>query len=320
MKVIKSIYLVCALAATPLAGHAQQYPAKPVRFLIGFTPAGPNDIVARALAAKLIEQTGQQFVVENRAGANTAIASELLVRSPPDGYTILQNAPGHATNPALMKLSFDPIKDFAFITQLADAQNLLTVHPSLPVRTVKELIAFSKQHAGQLNFGSAGTGSTGHLSGELFQIMTGVKWVHIPYKGAGPALIDLLAGHHVLYFTNIAGVIGYVRGNRLRAIAVTGEKRSSAAPDVPTVVESGLPGFVVTAWYGVSAPAKTPRAIIDKLNNEIVRALKSPDLRARLIDLGTDPVGSTPEQYTAFVQSEISKWAKVIKSAGIKGE
>jgi len=312
--------LLCAIVLAPTLVQAQAFPVKPVRLLVGFAPAGPNDIVARALAAKLSEQTGQQFVVENRAGANTAIASELMARSAPDGYTLLQNAPGHATNPALMKLSFDPVRDFAFVTQLADAQNLLLVHPSLPAYTVKELIAFSKLHPGQLNYGSAGTGATGHLSGELFQLMTGVKWVHIPYKGAGPALIDLLAGHHALYFTNIAGVIGYVRTQRLRAIAVAGEKRSPTVPDVPTVIESGVPGFVVTAWYGISAPAKTPRPVIDKLNSEMVRALKSADLRARLLDLGTDPVGSTPEQYTAFVQNEIAKWGKVIKSAGIRGE
>lgn len=316
----KHAWLAVLMACVPIAGWGQAYPTKPVRFMVGFAPAGPNDIVARALSQKLSEQTGQPFVVENRAGANTAIASELLVRAAPDGYTIMLVSPGHATNPSLMKLSFDPLRDFAFVTQVADAQNLAVVHPSLPVRTVKELIAFSKQHPGQINYGSSGTGATAHLSGELFQIMTGVKWVHIPYKGAGPALIELLAGQHVLYFGNIAGVIGYVRTRRLRAIAVTGEKRSPAVPDVPTVIESGLPGFVVTAWYGVAAPAKTPRAIIDKLNSEIVRALKSPDLRTRLLDQGTDPVGSTPEQYTAFMQNEIAKWAKVIKAAGIKGE
>lgn len=300
--------------------RAQSYPSKPVRLLVGFAPAGPNDIVARALAQKLAEQTGQQFVVENRAGANTAIASEVLVRSAPDGYTLMFVSLGHATNPALMKLSFDPIRDFAFITQVADAQNVAVVHPSLPVRTLAELTAFAKQRPDQINFGSAGTGASGHLAGELFQIMAGVKLVHIPYKGAGPALIDLLAGQHVLYFTNIAGVIGYVRSKRLRAIAITGEKRSPALPDVPTAAESGLPGFVVSAWYGAAAPAKSPRAVLDKVHFEITRALKTPDLRARLLDLGTEPVGSTPEQYTTFMQNEIAKWAKVIKTAGIKGE
>jgi tripartite-type tricarboxylate transporter receptor subunit TctC len=299
---------------------AQDYPTKPVRFIVGFPPGGTNDIVARALGAKLTENLKQQFVIENRGGANTAIASELFVRTPPDGYTIMLNAPGHATNPTLMKLRFDPIKDFAFITCAAESQNLVVLHPSFPPKNVKELIAFSKQRPGQINYGSSGVGTTVHLSAELFQFMTGVKWVHIPYKGAGPAVIDLLAGHHVLYFGNVPSVIQHARAGKLRAIAVTGLKRSTAAPDIPTVNESGIPGFEVTTWYGVSAPAKTPRPIIDKLHAEIVRALKSQDLRDYLVNSGADIVGNTPEQYTAFVQNEIVKWSKVIKGAGIKGE
>jgi len=299
---------------------AQNYPAKPVRFIVGFPPGGTNDIVARVLGQKLSENLGQQFVIENRGGANTAIASELFVRTPPDGYTIMLNAPGHATNPTLMKLRFDPIKDFAFVTCAAESQNLVVLHPSFPPRSVKELIAISKKRPGEINYGSSGVGTTVHLSAELFQFMTGVKWVHIPYKGAGPAVIDLLAGHHVLYFGNVPSVIQHARAGRLRAIAVTGLKRSTAAPDVPTVDESGIPGFEVTTWYGVSVPAKTPRPIIDKLHSEILRALKSPDVRDTLVNGGADPVGNTPEQYTAFVQNEITKWAKVIKAAGIKGE
>jgi len=299
---------------------AQNYPAKPVRFIVGFPPGGTNDIVARALGQKLTEQTGQQFIIDNRGGANTAIASELFVRTPPDGYTIMLNAPGHATNPALIKLPFDSIKDFAFITCAAESMNLVVLHPSFPPRNVKELIAISKQRPGQINYGSSGIGTTVHLSAELFQYMTGVKWVHIPYKGAGPAVIELLAGHHVLYFGNVPSVINHARSGKLRAIAVTGAKRSTAAPDVPTVSESGIPGFLVTTWYGVSAPAKTPRPIIDKLHSEIVRALNSQDLKTRLSNDGADPVGNTPEQYTAFVESEIAKWTKVIKAAGIKAE
>jgi tripartite-type tricarboxylate transporter receptor subunit TctC len=296
------------------------YPSKAVRFIVGFPPGGTNDIVARALGQKLTEQTGQTFIIDNRGGANTAIASELFVRTPPDGYTIMLNAPGHATNPALLKLPFDSIKDFAFITLAAESMNLVVLHPSFPPRNVKELIAFSKSRPGQINYGSSGIGTTVHLSAELFQYMTGVKWTHIPYKGAGPAVIELLAGHHVLYFGNVPSVIQHARTGKLRAIAVTGAKRSTAVPDIPTVSESGIPGFLVTTWYGVSAPAKTPRPIIDRLNSEIVRALNSPDLRSRLTNDGADPVGNTPEQYTAFVENEIAKWAKVIKSAGIKAE
>ena len=264
---------------------------------------------------------GQSVVVENRGGANTAIACEVFVRTPPDGHSIMLNAPGHATNPALMKLSFDSIKDFSFITIAAESQNLVVVHPSFPPRTIKELIAISKKYPpGSINYGSSGTGTTVHLSAELFQSMTGVKWLHIPYKGGGPAVIDLLAGQHVIYFGNVPTVILHAKAGRLRALAVTGPKRTPAAPDIPTVAESGVPGYEVTTFYGVSAPAKTPRPIIDRLHAEIVRALNSPDIRERLQGLGADPVGNTPEQYTAFMQNEIAKWGKVIKAAGIKGE
>ena len=243
-----------------------------------------------------------------------------MVGFPPDGYTIMLNAPGHATNPALLKLPFDSIRDFAFVTQAAESMNLVVLHPSVPPRNVKELIAYSKSRPGQINYGSSGIGTTVHLSAELFQYMTGIKWVHIPYKGAGPAVIELLAGHFVLYFGNVPSVIQHARSGKLRAIAVTGAKRSAAAPDIPTVSESGIPGFLVTTWYGVSAPAKTPRPIIDRLNSEIVRALNSPDLKNRLTNDGADPVGNTPEQYTAFVENEIAKWTKVIRAAGIKAE
>jgi tripartite-type tricarboxylate transporter receptor subunit TctC len=318
-KRIAALASVVAFGAAAPALAQAPYPAKPVRFIVGFPPGGTNDIVARALGAKLSEQTNQQFIIDNRGGANTAIACEIFVRTPPDGYTIMLNAPGHATNPSLMKLPFDSIRDFAFITLAAESMNLVVLHPSFPPRNVKELIAFSKPRPGQINYGSSGVGTTVHLSAELFQYMAGVKWTHIPYKGAGPAVIELLAGHHVLYFGNVPSVINHARSGKLRAIAVTGAKRTPAAPEVPTVAESGIPGFLVTTWYGVSAPAKTPRPIIDKLHSEIVRALNSPDLKARLTNDGADPVGNTPEQYTAFVQNEIAKWGKVIKSAGLKG-
>lgn len=299
---------------------AQAYPTKAVRFIVGFPPGGTNDIVARIIAPKLGENLGQQVVVENRGGANTAIATEVAARAAPDGYTILMNAPGHATNPSLIKLNFDPIKDFAFITLLAESQNLLVVHPSLPVKSVKELVALSKKHPGDINYGSSGVGTTVHLSAELFQYMTHIKWVHVPYKGGGPGLVGLLSGEVSLYFGNVPTVIRQARDGKLRAIATTGPKRSSAAPDIPTIAESGVPGYEVTTFYGLSAPAKTPRAIIERLHNAAVRALKSPEVRERLQGLGADPGGNTPEQYTAFMQSEIAKWAKVIKAAGIKAE
>ncbi len=321
-KLFKNKYLHLFMVLVSTAAQAQTYPVKPVRFVVGFPPGGTNDIVARALGQKLTEQLGQQFVIENRGGANTAIASEMFAKTvAPDGYTIMLNAPGHATNPSLMKLNFDPIRDFAFITVVAESQNLLMTHPSFPPRTVKDMIAFSKSRPpGEINYGSSGIGTTVHLSAALFEYMTGVKWTHIPYKGAGPALIDMLGGQFSLYFGNVPSVIGYARSGRLRGIAVSGAKRSSAAPDMPTIAESGVPGYEVTTWYGVSAPAKTPRPIIDKLHSEIARTLKAPDFSARLKDQGADPIGITPEQTTAYVQNEINKWAKVIKAAGLKGE
>ncbi|HYK15344.1 MAG TPA: tripartite tricarboxylate transporter substrate binding protein [Burkholderiales bacterium] len=303
------------------AVHAQTpYPSKPIRFIVGFAPGATNDLVARLLGQKLTEQFGQTVVVENRGGANTAIASAQFVRAAPDGYTLMLNSPGHLTNPSLMKLDFDSVNDFAFITQLAESVNLVIVHPSLPARSIKELIAISKPRPGQINYASSGTGTTVHLSAELFQYMTGVKWVHIPYKGGGLALQELIAGQTSLSFLNLPTAINIARAGKLRALATTGAKRAGAAPELPTVAESGVPGFEVTTMYGISAPAKTPRVIIDRLHGEIVRALNSPDLRGKLIEAGADPVGSTPEEYTAFIKSEIAKWAKVINAAGIKGE
>ena len=316
--------VVAALSFAPALPAAAQtapaYPTKPIRFIVGFPPGGTNDIVARAIAPKLSENLGQQVVVDNRGGANTAIATELVAHGPADGYTILLNAPGHATNPALIKLNFDSVKDFAFVSLIAESQNLLVVHPSFPPRTIKELIAFSKKRPGDINYGSSGVGTTVHLSAELFQYMTGTKWVHIPYKGGGPGLVALLSGEVSLYFGNVPTVIRQARDGKLRAIATTGAKRTPAAPDIPTVIEAGLPGYVVTTFYGMSVPAKTPRAIVDRLHGAVVKAVNAPDLKERLVSLGADPVGNTPEQYTKFMQDEIAKWGKVIKAAGIKGE
>ncbi len=316
---LKCSACIALLAASCAHGQAP-YPAKPIRFIVGFAPGATNDLVARLLGQKLTEQMGQSVVVENRGGANTAIASAQFVRAAPDGYTLMLNSPGHLTNPSLMKLDFDSVNDFAFITQLAESVNIVIVHPSLPARSVKELIAISKPRPGQINYASSGTGTTVHLSAELFQYMTGVKWVHIPYKGGGLALQELIAGQTSLSFLNLPTALPFARAGKLRALGTTGARRAAAAPELPTVAESGVPGFEVTTMYGISAPAKTPRPIIDRLHAEIIRALNSPDLRGKLIEAGADPVGSTPEEYTAFIKTEIAKWAKVINAAGIKGE
>ncbi len=307
----------CVLSA---AGHAQNFPVKPIRLLVGSPPGGGADFMARVLSPKLTESLVQAVVVENRPGANGAIAAETLARAAPDGHTLLLNVIGHAINPSVMKLGFDAINDFAFISQLAESQNLLEAHPPFPAANVKALIALSKARPGEITYGSQGIGASGHLSGELFQLMTGVKWVHVPYKGGAPAMADLIAGQISISFGNIPTVIQQVRAGRLRAIAVTGAKRSGAAADIPTVAESGVPGFAVANWFGMSAPAKTPPAIVERIHSELARALKLPDVRTALANSGADPVGSTPAEFTAFVQAEFSKWAKVIKAAGIKAQ
>lgn len=318
--VVPAVTTLLGLATEAIAQLPSGFPSRPIRMIVGFPPGGTNDIVARLIAHKMTENIGQQIVVENRGGANTAIASEFFVRQPPDGYTILQVAPGHATNPSMMNLKYDSIKDFQFVTVAAESQNLLVLHPSFPPRSVKELIAISKQRPGEINYGSSGIGTTVHLSGELFQYMTGVKWVHIPYKGAGPAMIDFFSGTFALYFGNVPSVINYARSGKLRGIAVTGAKRNSAAPDIPTVSESGVPGFEVTTWYGFALPAKTPRPIVDYFNAEIAKTLKAPDMREKFAGLGADTIANTPEQATAQIEREIVKWTKVIRGAGIKAQ
>jgi tripartite-type tricarboxylate transporter receptor subunit TctC len=317
---VKLALAVCAAFLLASLTHAQSFPSRPIRLLVGSPPGGGADFIARALSQKLSDGLGQPLVVENRPGANGAIASELLARTTPDGHTLMVNIIGHAINPSVMKLNFDSINDFAFISQVAASQNLLVAHPSFPATNVKALIALSKANPGAITYGSQGVGASGHLSGELFQLMTGVKWVHIPYKGGAPAMSDLMAGHITLSFANIPTVIQQVRAGKLRAIAVTGAQRTAAAPETPTVAESGVPGFEVSNWFGVCAPAKTPAAIVDRVYAEIARALKAPEVRAALNNAGAEPVGSTPEQYTAFIRNETAKWAKVIKAAGIKGE
>ncbi|MBI3044092.1 MAG: tripartite tricarboxylate transporter substrate binding protein [Betaproteobacteria bacterium] len=314
------VWAAILLVVAQTAFAQAPYPTRPIRFVIGFPPGGSNDIVARVLAPKLSENLGQQVVVDNRGGANTAIATELVANAAPDGYTILMNAPGHSTNPALIKLNFDSINDFAFITLLGKAPNLLSVHPSFPPKTVKELIALSKKRPGEVNYGSSGIGTSVHLSAELFQYMTGVKWTHVAYRGGGPGLVALLAGEVSLYFGNLPTMIRQVRAGKLRGVAVSSLKRSPAAPQYPTIAEGGVPGYEVSTWWGIAAPVKTPPAILDRLHKETVRALHSPEVSERLRTLGAETVGNTPEQYAAYIRDEIAKWGKVIKAAGIKAQ
>src|SRR5262245_14627998 len=323
MMAVTRVLLAACPVALCMAGGAQgqqTYPSKPIRVLVGAPPGGGADFIARGLQPKLTESLGQPVVVENRPGANGALASEVLARAAPDGYTIKVNTFGDAINPLLMKLTFDLMKDFAFIALAGESQNILASHPSFPATGVKGLIAISKAKPGGVAYGSQGIGSSGHLSGELFQYMTGVKWIHVPYKGGALALVDLMGGQITISFGNIPTVIQHVRSGKLRALAVTGEKRTPAAPDIPTVAESGVPGFQVSNWFGLAAPAKTPPEIVARLNTEIVRALKTPELSAALRKDGTEPSTLTPAQYAAFMQNEYNKWAKVSKAAGIKGE
>jgi tripartite-type tricarboxylate transporter receptor subunit TctC len=301
---------------------AQPYPAKPIRLIVPYPPGGGTDIVGRIVAQKLSESLGQQVVVDNRGGATGSIGAELASKSPPDGYTILMgNIAPNAINVSLQpKLPYDPVADFAPVSLAAATPNILVVHPTLPVKTVKELIALAKMRPGELNYPSAGVGSSSHLAGELLAILTGIKIVHIPYKGGGPAMIDTISGEMQMMFATMPAAMPHVKAGRVRPVAVTTAKRSGTLPELPTIAETGIKGYEASTWYGVLAPAKTPRPIVERLHGEIVRMLAVPDMRERLAAQGFEPVGSTPEEFAAYIKSEIVKWGKVIRTAGIKAE
>lgn len=300
------------------ACHAQAYPNKTIRMVVPIAAGGGTDTMARLISQKLGEQMGVTVFVDNRPGAGTVIGTEYFSKTPSDGYTLMTVAPEFSINPSLRKLPYDPIKDFSFITQLTSGQYFLSTHPTVPVRTARQFVALAKARPGQITFASSGNGSANHLAGVLFQHMTGTKLVHVPYKGAGPAGVALIGGEIDFMFSNVASAIPYVKAGKLRAIASTGEKRSSVAPDVPTISESAVPGFVVTGFFIMLAPAGTPREIIARLNAEAVKALQSPALKERLAALGLEPVGSSSEAATAFIQAEIAKWGPVVKAAGAK--
>lgn len=311
-----------AIAVGIMAGAAcaQQYPAKPIRLLVGFAPGGGTDIVARVVGQKLSEWWGQQVVVENRAGATGTIAADFVSKAAPDGYTLLM---GHVNSNAIAptlfrKLPYDAVKDFASITYIGYVPNVLTVHPSLPVKSVKDVVALAKSRPGELTCASSGTGSTQHLALEMFMTLTGVKIIHVPYKGSGQAIVDLVAGQVQMNFDTMPPVIDHIKGARLRALAVTTPKRASQLPDIPTLEETGLKGFEMTNWYGIVAPASTPREIINKVNADINKALQDAGVRKRLVDVGTEISGGTPEAFDAFVKTEIAKYTKLVKTANVQ--
>jgi len=311
------LFAVLSVAA-PVSG--QQYPVRPVRMLIGFPPGGGTDIVGRIVAQKLSENLGQPVVPENRGGATGMVAAELAARAAPDGYTIMMaHISAMSILPSLYpKMAYDTAKDFAPITLAAIGPNLLVVHPSLPVKNTKELIALAKARPGQLHYASPGSGSVQHLSGELFKLQAKVDMLHVPYKGSGQSIVDLIAGHVQLNFDAVPVVIGHARQGRLRALAVTSEKRSALLPDIPTVSEAGVPGFDMGTWWGLVAPAAVNKDVVAKLYAESIKVLKQPDVRDRLANVGAEPGGNTPEQFGAFIRSESVKYARIVKDANIK--
>ena len=302
-------------------GSGQAYPTRPIRLIVPSAPGAGTDITARILAPKLSAYLGQQVVVENRAGAATMIGGEAVARSLPDGYTLLMGISTLAINPAMYrKMAYDALKDFAPISQVVALPNVLVTHPALPVSTVKELVALARARPNQINFASAGTGTNPHLTVELFLSMTGIKMTHVPYKGGGAALIDVLAGQVPLIATTPLAVLPYTRSGRLRALGVSSAKRSRAAPELPTIAEAGVPGYEATQWFGILAPAATPRTIVDRWHRETVRALNDAEVRDRLVVDGADPIGSSPEEFAAYIRAESVKWAKIVKAIGIKPE
>ncbi len=312
---------LAAAYSVAVPAHAQNYPIKPIRLIIPFAPGGGTDLTARAIAMKLTEAWGHTVVPDNRAGANGTIAVDIATKSPPDGYTLTMISSSHSVNSSLYKsLPYDLVRDLAPITQATSQPYALVIHPSVQAKSVKELIALAKAKPDTMTYGSSGLGGLSHLSGALFSSLAGIKLIHVPYKGGNPALNDVVGGQIQMLFSTLLQADTQLKAGRVRALAVTTKKRSTAAPELPTMQEAGVAGYEVAGWYGVLAPAKTPRPIIDKLNTEIVRILHSPDVQNRLVADGSEAVGSTPEQFGNHIKSEVAKWGKVIREAGIKAE
>ena len=311
-----------AFAAPAVARHAvaDAYPSRPVRLLVGFTPAGGNDIIARLIGRWLTERLGQTFVIENRPGAGTNIAAEVVINSPPDGYTLFVTNLSNAINATLYeKLNFNFMRDMLPVAGIAQASAVFAINASVPARTVTEFIAHAKANPGRINMGSAGIGSTGHLAGELFKMMAGVNLIHVPYRGNAPALTDLIAGQIEVLFPSLGSSIEYVRSGKLRALAVTGATRSDAVPDLPTVAET-LPGYQAASFYGIGAPRNSPAEVVEVLNKAVNAGLADASLRARLADVGVEPTPMTPSEFGKLIADDTEKWAKLIRATGIRGE
>ena len=299
---------------------AQVYPARPIRFIVGYPPGGAVDVFARIIGAKLSDSFGQQIVIDNRTGAATVIASEIIAKAAPDGYTLfMQDIPSHAINASLYKkLPYDPVKDFAGVTMVASGPQVIVANPSLPIRSVADVIEMARAKPGQLNFASGGSGSTAHLAGELLKMMANINLTHVPYKGGALAMTDVISGQVQMLFFSLTGALPQIKAGRVRAIAVTSAKRSGAAPEIPTVGESGVPGYEATNVYGVLVPAATPKPIVDKLNAEILQVLRSPAVNDEITRQGADPQSSTPGGLENYLKSEIAKWAKVVRAANLR--
>ncbi len=317
---IIGLVVSAAASAQPASTSAGQvFPIKPIRIIIGFPPGGATDIAARAVAQKLTESVGQQVIVDNRPGAASNIGAEAAARAAPDGYTLFMGSVSTSINPSLYtKLAYDPLRDFAAVALVANTPFLLVTHPSVPVKNVKELIAFVKARPGELNYATAGAGSGAHLFMELFMAQTGLKMTNVAYRGAAAATTDVLAGQVPMMFDNIFTTLPLVRSGKFRALGVSTVQRSAIAPEIPSVAEVGVPGYDANAWFGLFAPAAVPKDILTRLNAEVVKGLQTPDMRDRLRALGATPGGGTPEHFAAFLRDEVSKWAKVVKTAGVR--
>jgi tripartite-type tricarboxylate transporter receptor subunit TctC len=309
------------LVAQSFATFAQTYPTRPVRMIVATAPGGGTDAIARIMSPRLSELLGQQFVVDNRAGGGGIIGTETVARSTPDGYTLLMAfVAAMAMNPALTRVPYDPLKDFTPVSLIAGAQYVVTVHPSVPARTLKDLVAYAKAHPGKLNYASAGNGTPVHLAAELFKAVAGIDITHVPYKGGGPAGAAVLSGESQVIFGSVTATMPQIRAGKLFALAVTGAARLAAAPELPTVAEQGYPGFEVTSWYGIVGPAHLPPSVVAKLNGAISTALRAADVREQLARQGMDPIGGTPAEFGAHLKRELARWSKVIKEAGIKAD